>query len=90
MSARVIWKFPLRILDEQTVEMPADAVLLSVAEQTDVVCLWAEVVPDRPTEKRRILIHGTGHAISGEPRFIGTVLALDGRLVLHLYDGGTV
>jgi hypothetical protein len=82
-----IFKYELAIEHSQLIEMPAKARILSVGNQGDQVCLWAEVDPDSPTLERRVLIAGTGHATPpGE--FIGTVLTNDGSLVWHVYDGG--
>jgi hypothetical protein len=76
--ARTIWKFELRITDEQTVEMPALATLLSVAVQGNSLCLWALVNPDLPKCDYTFAIYGTGHPVPGGAAnpglFIGTAL----------------
>ena len=84
----VIYKYELQITDEQTVEMPRGARLLSVQMQRERLMLWAVVNTNEPIRSRVIRIHGTGIAISPEHNyaFIGTVQ--DGPFVWHVFDGG--
>lgn len=75
---RTIWKFPLHVIDEQIVEVPADAVALSVGAQGNYLCLWAEVDPDRPRVERRVYVQGTGNPLQvnlqvNRAQFVGTV-----------------
>lgn len=58
---KTIWKFPLVITGEQTVEMPGRAKILTVQVQDGVPCLWAVVDPQVPTRPRIIECHGTGN-----------------------------
>lgn len=97
MSDMRIWKFPIRIDQEQFIAMPAGARILSVAVHpkykepgsTDDIYLWAEVDAAEPEELRRILVFGTGHPLwERRGRFIGTVLT--GPFVWHVYDPGEV
>jgi hypothetical protein len=87
-----IWKYPLVVVDEQTVQMPAMATMLCVQLQQESPCLWALVDEINPKTQRRILIRGTGHDASGIVgyRYIGTFQMLEGRLVFHVFDGGDV
>jgi hypothetical protein len=86
--ARTIWKFPLRGTFHQIVEMPEDAKIISVAEQGELICLWAEVDPNAQCRtKRGIAIYGTGRTIPDDPgTFIGTVMLRGGALVYHIYE----
>jgi len=43
----VIWKFPLKIIPAQRIEMPTGARPLCVQLQRDVPCIWAQVSPER-------------------------------------------
>ena len=71
----VIWKFPLALTDFVSVEMPENAVVLSVDNQDGVLCLWAMVEPDMPKDVRHFSIVGTGNPMpAGLKKFIGTVL----------------
>lgn len=72
-----IWKYELEITDEQTVEMPRGAKVLSVANQGGKLCLWAEVDPSERIVVRHFLVIGTGHQITEDfdlRKFVGTVL----------------
>lgn len=83
-----VWKFTLRIDDEQLVPMPKDADLLHVADQYGQLALWALVIPTgQPEVKRRILIRGTGAPIWSFPH-VGSVVTAGGSLVWHVFDGG--
>ena len=86
--AKTIWKFPLEITDEQSVEMPKGAQLLSVAMQGGSdCCLWALVDPSDIRESRKVNIYGTGHPLPDDPgRHIGTFVMHDGLLVFHAFD----
>jgi hypothetical protein len=89
--ARTIWKFPLSVTDHQVIEMPSDAICLSVAVQAGVVCLWVEVDPATEPKKRLIRIYGTGHPMSEFPgRYLNSFMLMGGDLVFHAYDCGAV
>jgi hypothetical protein len=84
-----IYKYPLSITDEQTVQLPRGAVVLTVMLQQARLCLWAEVDPQAITERRTILIFGTGHAIPsresiGALAYLSSVI--DGQFVWHVFE----
>lgn len=84
----VIWKFPLKITDEQTVEVDKVWVKpLTVQMQNGVLCLWAEVSGKARTKRRVVVtIRGTGHSfvqIESSETYVGTVQ--DGPMVWHVY-----
>ena len=85
-----IWKFPLRLKDNQLVRMPQGAKLLSVQLQNGQIQLWALVDLDyKERVNRMIAIRGTGHDVESalsDCEFIGTVQ--DGGLVWHVFDRG--
>lgn len=85
-----IWKAPLNGVDEQTIQVPVGADLLSAREQGDGICVWYRCDPAQETkEARTILIRGTGHMnVPGAEaaRFLGTVSLLSGRLIFHVFE----
>lgn len=90
---RTIYKYPLRIVDRQLVQLPANAAMLSVGIQkdkleNDQVCLWAEIEDTNPLEWRTFHIYGTGHPIYAGTthaiKYIAT-FQLDG-FVGHVYE----
>lgn len=85
---RCVWKFPIALQDEQIVNMPANARVLSCAEQGGVLTLWALVDPEAPPKARRVFVRGTGDPVEGacaEACFIATVVTCGGRLVWHVF-----
>ena len=85
-----IWKFTLSS-SAPTIEMPADARILSVQSQFGDVCLWAMVDPDATKAVRQFRIFGTGQPISEPERpkrlsFIGTVQVSGGQFVWHVFE----
>lgn len=80
-----IWKYPLNIIDTQSVEIPANSRILSVQFQHEVLTVWAHVEASNPKVLRKIHIYGTGHpADSAEYLdFIGT--AQQYGLVWHVF-----
>lgn len=88
MSVRLtVWKYPLTLETQPTVEMPVGAEILHVGEQYGRLCLWALVNTSAPTTPRRFLVAGTGHDVpASRGRFIGTALMQDGGLVFHVWE----
>lgn len=86
---KTIWKY---ILESQTtLDMPADATILSVGAQDNDICLWALVDTDAPAELRRFLVAGTGMPLTetfNGARFIGTVQMVQAsvNLVMHVFE----
>lgn len=86
MNKHSVWKYELRIDDEQVVDMPRGARILSAQSQYEIVAVWALVDPEAPREKRRFRIVGTGHAITDDVGdFVGTVQQAGGQLVWHIF-----
>lgn len=82
-----MWKFNLDVTDTQIVRLPEGALMRCVAMQGAQLCLWAEVVPTRETEKRTICIYGTGQEITAFDRtYLGTFQMRGGALVFHAYE----
>jgi hypothetical protein len=87
---KVIWKFTLETTDNQVIEMPIGAEILTVQMQGSTPCLWALVNPDVVKEQRRIEIYGTGHEMRYDMRvnqkYIGTYQLAGGGLVFHVFE----
>ena len=88
MQTMQIWKFPLRLEQSQTIEMPGGAEVLGVADQKGVICIWAMVIVEATKSPRTFEIHGTGHPIDEDVeygrRFVGTVF--QGNFVWHVFE----
>jgi hypothetical protein len=70
-----IFKYQLKLKDEQTVAMPGPARILSVQMQNDKVQMWAVVTPGAPLMEVPVKIVETGKPIDDLDgwTFIGTV-----------------
>lgn len=97
---QTIWKFPLELKYEQTIEIPSASGLspssakeniLCVQNQgpNEIPCLWAIVDPRHLMRKFKVYIVGTGHQIItpdiNERTYIGTVQQRNGALVFHVF-----
>jgi len=87
----VIHKYPLAIVTEQLLFLPADAELLSAQMQGDALSLWALVDPSQPPEARKIRVYGTGHLVedTDDLHYIGTTqmqISGGGALVWHVFE----
>lgn len=88
MSNLMIYKYPLQIEDEQIVEMPQGAVILSVINQNDQICVYALVDAGSDFSAKRLFrIFGTGSPVDSAAgfNFIGTVPAHGGAMVWHVF-----
>ena len=90
---KTIWKYQLETIDNQSIEIPINAKILTVQMQENIPCLWALVDPSAGKEIRHVEIFGTGHPISydhpGERNYIGSyqLISLDGEcLVFHVFE----
>ena len=83
-----IYKYPVRIDDVQTIDLPQGAEVLSVQVQEGSPYIWACVNPSAKSEPRQFRLYGTGHPIEGDYllKFVGTFQLFGGRLVYHLFE----
>lgn len=86
---KTIYKYDCDVTDNVSIEMPVGAEVLCVQVQPDTgPKIWALVDPSAavPKELRRFHWRGTGHQADGLGRYVGTVQAMDGALVFHLFE----
>lgn len=79
------------IRDLIALAMPRGAKMISVINQRESLCVYAEVNTSTKTfVKRYIAVYGTEHTVNLPPdyRFLGTVVFAMGELVYHVYDLG--
>ncbi len=84
---KTIFKYPLRIEDEQTFAVPVGTRALSVQFQDNSLCLWAMVEADSVHVTAGVSIRGTGHPCDDldSENYIGTVQQEDIGLVWHVF-----
>lgn len=83
-----IYKYPLKILSSQTVEMPEDAYILNIQMQRGQPVMWAAVDTNKPKTPLRIRMLGTGTGMNSNinPDFyLGTVQEGSG-MVWHYFS----
>lgn len=84
---RIIYKYPLQMVDAQTVAMPEGANILTAQMQGENLCLWVlvDAEPELPKQNREIEIIGTGNGFIEAPRrYIAT--AQSGHWVWHVFE----
>ena len=84
---RTIHKFPLKLTDDQTIELPDGAKILSVQWQMNGLMLWALVDCHNALTPRHVMIRGTGHDVPDYAvEHISTVITECGGLVWHVFE----
>ena len=82
-----IWKFSLVVVDEQSIEMPYGAEILTVQMQKGIPCLWAKVDPQNKITTRKIAMHGTGHTCREDlGKYIGSFQMHNENLIFHTFE----
>ena len=88
---KTIYKYRLKVTDEQNIEAPAQALWLSVGNQQDQLVAWALVDTEKVLAHHHFLIFGTGNP--ADPlanshlrlHHLGTVQQFGGSLVWHVF-----
>ena len=85
-----IFRYVLKIDDEQIIDMPLGSEILSAApaRHTYAIDVWVKVPEVAPAVPYRFLIRGTGHPLGeilSKDDFIGTCVMDDG-LVWHVFQ----
>lgn len=84
---RTIYKYPLEIVDEQFIELPADAMILTAQNQNQVLCLWTILDTESPKVKRKIWIIGTGNPIPEHSLPLDFIVTVQwGMFVWHIFE----
>lgn len=81
---KTIWKYELEITDEQYIDMPKNARVLSAGNQNGKLCLWAMVSTEAKLIPHRVAICGTGlPCYESSGNFIDSVQI--GQFVWHVF-----
>ncbi len=84
----MIYRYPLKVVDEQMVALTENAEPLSVEETDNTITLFALCDPARPVRHKKLwlLPTGSGHLDNGADRkYLGTIKLHDGLLVYHAF-----
>ena len=84
-----IFKYQLDIIDNQIIKLPKGGKILSVHNQNETICIWAEIDDEeKETVGVEVVIVGTGNPmiLLGGETFLGTVLhGYQSKFVWHIY-----
>jgi hypothetical protein len=91
-NVKTIYKYPVVVDDEFSVDLPDGAQILSVDTQQGEPMMWAMVDPTAPKSKRAFRVIGTGHPIDDADHlsFVGTFQVRGGSLIFHLFEKAPV
>lgn len=83
-----IYKYPVPLETDFSIEMPYGAVILSFQCQKNKLMLWALVDTGFANIKRQFKLLGTGQSIERESiiKYIGSTQMDDGLFVWHLFE----
>lgn len=86
MKLKTIWKFPLALMERQTIVIPLNYAILSLAlDPSEEMCIWAAVDPDTPKISLEIVLVGTGHPLPHVGSYIGSIVRRS--FVWHFFTG---
>ena len=86
---KTIWKFPIAITDDQFIEMPKTASILTCQMQFGCPVVWALVETDSEMTKRNLVVLGTGNPCPDdveELAYVSTIQQHGGSLVWHVFE----
>ena len=85
---KTIYKYVLKPIEMQDIELPIDAEILTVQNQDEEVCMWVKLDPDEPKVHRTFAVFGTGWRIVSNATFeyVGTVQLWRENLVYHVFE----
>lgn len=83
-----IYKYPIKVVDIQTVKLPKGAIILTTQLQEEKPYIWAYVDPNEiEAEDVTLRVYGTGQEIddSLDLTYIGTIQEFEGRFERHVF-----
>lgn len=88
---KTIYKYNLKVMGRQTIELPIGAEILTIQSQYENPCLWALVDPENTDSKSRVIeMFGTGHPVGYDMgvsrKYISTFQLNGGQLVFHVFE----
>ncbi len=85
-----IYKYELKIVDQQEIRIPFGGEILCAQMQGPVLCIWVLVDPGNSPKSRAFEIFGTGHPMEDplpyKREYISTFQLQGGALVFHLFE----
>lgn len=93
-----IFKYPLKTTDEQVIEIPNGAKILTIQVQkkfmsgtdhtSEQVCIWAMINEQSGMGRKKIVMFGTGHPIDSNKNleYIGSFQIHNGEQIYHAFE----
>lgn len=83
-----IFKYHLPIQQWQGVQMPRDAVILTVQPQDNQLMIWAIVNPENELQERKFAVFVTGQTIGSliNLNYLATCVTHSGQYVFHVFE----
>lgn len=79
-----VWKFPIEVTRDQTIEVPDNPKVLHVGlDPEGTPCLWCQVLTTNERVKLPVSVVGTGHPVPQGRAHRGSFI--DGPFVWHVY-----
>lgn len=86
----VVYKYPLKIVEQQTINLPEFAQIIRCECVDGLPYLWALVQPDAPSRTRFIEMYKTGQRIETPPRelyYLGACkIIVDMEICLYTFE----
>lgn len=84
---RTVWKFPLAIVNRQSIKIPTTNEFLCVQMQRGIPCIWAKVDPYSIETFIWVVIHETEHDVSDteDMTYLGSFQTADGNVIFHVW-----
>lgn len=84
-----IWKYELKSLNEQVINMPKGSVIIAAKSQFNIPVVYAIVDPsEKETEQRLVTTFGTDHPIDINMTswtYLDTIMTHNDNLVWHIF-----
>lgn len=87
MTDKTIYKYPTPTSFDpvRTIELPIGAEIVTVGlDPVGEFCMWALVDPTAEPENRMFVLVGTGHPITHDVNYIGSIK--DGQFMWHILE----
>ena len=83
-----VWKYEIPLNDEFSLGIPTGAkVLTAMLDPRGFSCLWCQVDTEKPTEKRRFRMAGTGHPLGHtSDKLVYISSFVQGYFVWHVFE----
>lgn len=87
MIKKVVWKYPVSIMDYFSLKIPFGGEILYFGLQKALPMLWVLVDPSKELIERKFRLARTGHDIVEKGlKYIGTVNVIKGTFIFHLFE----